>query len=381
MKKIKILLILLMFPIFVNAKEVEKIDYEVTNVFINSSIDFVGSMHVEEAVVVKGSLNKFTREIDYRDVSLPEYKKGKINFSKSSIYNAKAVSLKKASSFKIKEKDIDFSLLEKANEDYKEKKIAKKGDSKIYTKKDNDNGVVVSVYNPNEEGYIVYYFEYYIDQVVVLHEDVAELYYKFIPDNFDDIKNMKLQLVAPGDSSADEFKYYAHGSLLGKVSPISERKDKKGNYLYRGLLANIDNVKKGNGVSIRMTFNKDLVSMGQKLLNKSGEKALEKIIKVEEHKNKKSNNQRKINKIFNMMMNICSVLFMIGTIILSIMFLRKRKDISNIIILAYSILGLILLLLDVIFVKNNLIIYILLGIIIIFVIFMSILKKTIEKNT
>ena len=47
MKKIKILLILLMFPIFVNAKEVEKIDYEVTNVFINSSIDFVGSMHVE----------------------------------------------------------------------------------------------------------------------------------------------------------------------------------------------------------------------------------------------------------------------------------------------------------------------------------------------
>ena len=72
---------------------------------------------------------------------------------------------------------------------------------------------------------------------------------------------------------------------------------------------------------------------------------------------------------------------MIGTIILSIMFLRKRKDISNIIILAYSILGLILLLLDVIFVKNNLIIYILLGIIIFFVIFMSILKKTIEKNT
>ena len=101
MKKVKILLLLLLLPMFVNAKEVEKIDYEVTNVFINSSIDFIGSMHVEEAIVVKGSLNKFTREIDYRDVSLPEYKKGEINFSKSSIYNAKALSFKRASSFKI----------------------------------------------------------------------------------------------------------------------------------------------------------------------------------------------------------------------------------------------------------------------------------------
>lgn len=379
MKKVKILLLLLLLPMFVNAKEVEKIDYEVTNVFINSSIDFIGSMHVEEAIVVKGSLNKFTREIDYRDVSLPEYKKGEINFSKSSIYNAKGLSFKRASSFKIKEEDIDFSLLEKAKEDYKEKKIAKKGDTKIYTKKDNDNGSVISVYNPNEEGYVVYYLEYYIDQVVVLHEDVAEIYYKFIPTSFDDIKNMKIQLTAPGDTKEEEFKCYAHGSLLGTISPVSERKDKKGNYLYRGLYANIKDIKQGSAVSIRMTFNKNLVSMGDKVLNKSGEEALDNIIKIEEHKSKKSNNQRKINKLFNQVMNISSIIFIIGIMLISLWFYKRKRQITkkdNIIILAYSILGLIILLLDIVFVKNLIIIGIILVFLVLFVIFTSILKKT-----
>ena len=68
-----IIVLLILLPILVNAKEVEKVNYEVTNVYVNTSIDIVGSLHVEEVFIVKGSLNKFTREIVIKDSSLEKY--------------------------------------------------------------------------------------------------------------------------------------------------------------------------------------------------------------------------------------------------------------------------------------------------------------------
>ena len=77
MKKIKyIVLLILFFPFITNASSIpqDKIDYEVTNVYMNSSIDILGSMHIKEAIVVKGSLNKYSFDILYKDSSLEKWK-------------------------------------------------------------------------------------------------------------------------------------------------------------------------------------------------------------------------------------------------------------------------------------------------------------------
>ena len=118
MKKV-ILVLLLMVPIFVHAKEVDKVNYEVSNMYVNTTIDVLGSLHVEELIITKGSLNKYTREIVVRDSSLEKYKEGDINLEKSSFYNARGLTIKSVSSFKVNEKDIGFKLFDTMKETYK----------------------------------------------------------------------------------------------------------------------------------------------------------------------------------------------------------------------------------------------------------------------
>lgn len=323
-KKLFLLLILVLFPLGVNAERVNNVNYDIEDMYINANVDILGSIHVEEAIVVKGSLNGFERIINFKNPILEDYEKGKIDFSNSAIYNARAVVLANVSSFKIEKDAIGWDILSGLKTSYKETESANPGETGIYTNEKNENGIKLRVYNPNSSGYVVYYFEYYIDQAVVLHNDVAELYWQFIPTDFDYVKNAHIQVVIPGSCSSDTFRFWAHGPLNGNIRAILGETKDDGTELYRGVLADVEDIN-GTGTDIRITFDKNFMSMAKEILNESGQDALEEIIKVETVRADSANQTRKLSKIILYGIYILSGLYFIGLIILWI-YMYKKYD-------------------------------------------------------
>lgn len=321
-KKIIILFLLLIMPLYVHAVEV---DYDVKEVYISADVDYIGSMHVKEAIVVKGSLNGFERVINYKNSILGSWHEGDtVNFEHSAIYNARGGSVGKVKSFKINKEDIGWNILSSEVNDLELVESAYKGDSGKYTKVKTDNGYKIRVYNPNSSGYIVYLFDYYVDQLVVLHNDVAELYWQFIPTDFDDIGEAHIQVTVPGSSTNDTFRMWAHGPLTGSIAGILGDNSTEETKTYRGVLANVTNVSKGMGTDIRMTFDKSIVNMGKEVLNTSGVDALDKIIEVEEKRANAANRERTISNVKLYGLMIISGAYIIGLIILWIHVYRKH---------------------------------------------------------
>ena len=329
MKKFLVILITaIMFPIGVIAAN--DVDYDIKDVYINSSIDIMGSMHIKEAIVIEGSLNGFERVINYKNSSLKDWEKGNIDFSNSSIYNARGVSLSQVFSLNINKDDIDWSIFDLDYTEYSEVDSATSGDSEVYTSKETEDGLDVKVYNPNESGYVVYLFDYYIDQAVVLHNDVAEIYWTFIPQDFDPVENVHIQFTIPGTCTDETFRFWAHGSLNGNIAGISDSKDDDGNNLYKGVLVTVSNVESGSGVDIRMTFDKSLMSFASNFLNDSGVDALDEIIKVETERANNANSQRRMIKIVYYGIYGISIAYLIGIIILWIYLYRKYDREHNV---------------------------------------------------
>ena len=326
MKKILSFLLILLMPLIVNAAAVSDVDYVIEDVYINADVDILGSVHVTEGIVVKGSLNGFERVINFRNPKLKSYEPGNIDFSNSSIYNARNISLSKVSAFKIEKDKIGFNMFTPFLEKFSENNNAIKGDTGVYTKVVQEDGLKIRVYNPNSSGYMVYYFDYYLDQAVVLHNDVAELYWQFIPLDFDYIKKAYIQVVLPGDSSDEVLRVWAHGPLTGNVSMI---KSDINDGLYRGLYAEVDDVA-GTGVDVRLTFDKRLMSAAETILDKSEMDALDKIIEVETGRAEDANKKRALARTIMYILYTFSGLYLLGLVILWIYMYRKYDKEYNV---------------------------------------------------
>lgn len=326
MKNIKIILILILgflMPLNIYASEVTP-DYEVKEAFVDAEIDIVGSLHVKEAIVVKGSLNGFKRIIDYRNSNLKDWEVGNIDFANSSFYNARGVSFKKASAKKIEPEEIGWSLLDGKFDEFKSETYANKGDEKVYVESDTSDGKDISIYNVNSDGYVVFFYEYYINQAVVLHNDVAEIYFNFFKLDADDVENVHVQLLTPGSSKEDVFNFWAHGALNGNISSIKDESTETEEVKLRGALAELEQYNKGDPVEIRMTFNKNLISPSvYSILNHSEQDALDSIVEVENKRIEDANRKRTLIKVIYYGTIAIAICYISGLIILWIYIYRK----------------------------------------------------------
>ncbi len=299
------------------------VDYDVVASYIDASIDASGSLHIKEAYITKGSLNGFRRKIEYKNENLTDdWEEGNVDLSGSSFYNARGVSLSRVSSKEITKSDIGWSVLDNDYTWFTSDTYASIGSAGVYTEESLSNGIEVSIYNPASSGYMVYYFEYYIDQAIVLHNDIAEIYYTFFKLD-DDVGSVNIQLTLPGTSSSQNYRVWAHGSLNGNITPISDSKDDDGNYLYRGALASLEDYEAGDSVEIRMTFDKELAGVFSQFLNNSQMDALESIEEIEGERSDEANRNRAFIKIMYYGSIVIGSIYLIGLILLWIYIYRK----------------------------------------------------------
>lgn len=276
----KILFLIFSFLIFskVNATSV---NYNITNFFIDATILENGNMEMKELIVLDGTFHGYVRELEYKNPKLNSYTPGEINFSNSAIYNAKGISNVKVSTRNVTNEEVTYETFQKVftplirslND-----KTAKDGNFLFH----NDEDILsYKMYQSADDETIAFFISYTVEDVIVMHEDVAELYWNFIGTNFTDkISNLQIQVHLPKIDLSESFHFWAHGDITGEID----------SYDRKTILASMKSLDKNTVVDIRTTFDKNFITSNT--LRHSNEIALEEILKIEEKRAEDANKQR-----------------------------------------------------------------------------------------
>lgn len=290
MKKV-ICFIISLFIFSINLYAVSNVNYKIDDYIVDSRIDISGNMVVREVIKVKGSFNGYIRDLKYKNSNNKVFDKSIDSFYGSSIYDASNIEVRKVGTINY-DKELDFNVFDQSVNEFtmNDSCTVNKG---CYEKSDITDGVSLKMYNETNNSSTYFYIEYLLGNVVVMHEDIAEVYFNFVGDMFDDdINKYKLRMVLP-DKTKELVRVWAHGPLNGNVSPI---KDENG-YYYGGYLE-INDLYSNTPVDMRLTFDKNLILVDHPYLKKSEVLALDKILEVENLRADKANKEREETKFF-----------------------------------------------------------------------------------
>lgn len=260
MKKIFLsILLFLIFPMISSATS-----YDITNFIVNSNILENGDLEVNELLVLDGNFNGYERDILYENSNLSGD-----DFANNTLYNASDIT-----NIEVKAKYVNAVSYATFNEpdfsSFTKVYNASNGEDSKYVLSNLTGGYRIRMYYPANNQKVAFYIHYIVKNAVVLHEDVAELYWTFVPSGFEDkIKNIAIKVNLPNKDNSNLFRAWAHGNLSGNIS------------LEDGYIeASIDEVIPGESVDIRTTFNKEILTDTTNI-KRSNEVALDKIIEVE----------------------------------------------------------------------------------------------------
>ena len=194
---------------------------------------------------------------------------------------------------------------------FDEVSYANNGDAKKYTNTYYMGEDYLKIYNPSDLDE-VFYIEYTVTDVVVVHEDIAELAWNTLGDGYrENIGDYEVKVVLP-DSDSD-YRVWLHGPLNGEINRTNN-KEALGTFNFLGAY---------NPVSVRLIFNKDLVPNATKV---SGLTAKDEIIDYQTELSDEANKEREKIQRQNMILIISSSVWALIAISLAVgVYLREKK--------------------------------------------------------
>ena len=273
--------ILSFFILPVVAFAVENVNYKVSNYYIKANIQTNGDLKVKELIVLDGSFNGYEKRIDYSNDKLSSY--NGVDFEHSTIYNPKGVEDVKISGKYLS--NVSYNTIDDADfEEFTLSNYAYKGDKHKYVLTEGTGSKTYRMYYESRAQKVGFLIEYTLKDFVVIHNDVAELYYQIITgdkDYNDDYNNVEVRVYLPGQDDSDYFRVWAHGPLTGDVSKESS------SYLK----ATVEKLEKDEDFDIRLTFDKSLILFPYDLEHTNVD-GFNEILKVEENRAEEANNLR-----------------------------------------------------------------------------------------
>lgn len=240
---------------------VEAADYDITDFAVRAYIQDNGDLLVKEIIILDGSFNGYERDLDFKPVLSDRYESS--NFYQGSGIDDLTIKGKYVSKYS------DDLFLDEDYNTFVEVSNASNGDKAKYVKSSLSSGYRMRMYYKASKQKVAFYIKYTISNLVVKHNDVAELYYPFIGDAFEDkIKNVDIKVYLPDNDESSFHRVWAHGSLAGEVEKINNE----------GLHAYASNINQGEVLDVRMTFDAKLVPYCSK---KSNQVYFDKIIDIE----------------------------------------------------------------------------------------------------
>jgi len=299
MKKIILFFILLLVPIVVHADTTD-------TYYIEATIKENGDMDVKELKVLAGDYNGLYTNLRYANYGLQTFTGVLDDFEGSSIYNAS--SLENVKVYDLSQDDLSFTNILDRSSAFTLVTSANVGDYGVYTNESTSNGTNLTVYLPSSY-YKASLVTYTLKDVVVVHNDVAEIAWDFLGDSYeDDITSLIITIKLPGNS--EELRVFSHGPLNGYNEIVNDAEVK----------ATWDNLSAYEAVDVRVVFDKALVPDATKESNIDG---LANILSVEKKRANIANEERaKIKKTYT----ILSILFgtyIAGAILMAILYYFK----------------------------------------------------------
>ena len=136
-------------------------------------------------------------------------------------------------------------------------------------------------YNANHEK-VAFRLTYTLKDVIVAHNDVAELYWTFIGDEYDDpINDLQIKVNLPNIDNSDNFRAWAHGDLAGEISLQDNE----------SILATINSLDPYSSIDIRSTFDLSLIDF-EFINKKTNKNALDDILLEETQRAEIANQER-----------------------------------------------------------------------------------------
>lgn len=286
MRKILWGMLLILFPLCVEASS---INYDITNFLIDATIESNGDLSVQELIVLDGNFNGYVRELQYKNTKLDNYEPGNINYANSAIYNAEGIKNVILKTRNVTKEEINFDTF---NKDFKTltKVVSEKNASNgnyIYRKDNNIHSY--KMYQSADDESIAFLISYTIDKAVVIHNDIAELYWTFIGNGFtDQINNLQIKVHTPFNSSENIY-FWFHGDLTGESNQIDNQT----------ILAQMKSLDQKSVIDARIVFPKELITSPERLRNSESD-AFQDIWKIEEELIESANRKRELmRKVVN----------------------------------------------------------------------------------
>ena len=279
MKKLLWLLLLLSLPIIVEAR----VSYDLTNFLVDATILDNGDLQVKELIVLDGNFNGYWINIPYRNPVL-EYHTP-INFAADAIYNGSGISNVKLFAKKIDE-EISFDTFDEEFVTLTRSYYEEDAQNGNYVESSNQNGKSYKMYYKAENEKVAFLIEYTLEDMVVLHEDVAELYFAILSEDFEDsIEDLQIRVNLPKEDSSNNFRIWTHGDLTANIDFLNRS----------SFLTTVKKTYANTAIDVRTTFDASL--MNRSLVRKTTEeKALDQIIAVEEERAQAANQARETAK-------------------------------------------------------------------------------------
>lgn len=257
MKKI-IISLLLLIPFMVKA--------DINKMYIDSEVDIAGNLIVKEIIEVD-STDEFILSIPYKSQNSKVYKENNIVKDDSIIYDAENIQINKIGTI-----DTEYDINDLYKDDFS-KNVTEYKDYKT-----NDTKTNIEITFEETKKNKIYYLEYLVLCTSVKHNDSAELYYSYIRNSNQNIKEAVIITRLPENSSL--FEVYAHGN-----NKINVSKDDKDSIV----LTKINNLKRGSSYNIRILYDKDIFKIAINDSKKSNINAVNLIKDIENSKLNKSN--------------------------------------------------------------------------------------------
>lgn len=282
----KILLMIITFILFIRVDALN-----INKMYVDSEIDISGNLLVKEIIEIDNLDEDFDYKLYFKDMNLTLNDKNYYDGVNISIENIGLLS-----------EDYDLNLINK--DDFK-KYI--KDSSDIETIR-NDNNYSIKIKKNDKKTYI--YIDYMVLSLSVIHNDVAEFYYKYLNNLEYDIDELKIIFKLPFSSS--EFDVYAHSKIKANITMDNE------NYL---VIIQKKDYKKGNDLDLRVLYDKDLY---QVIYNKNKKTDIDALDMIKNIENDRLNNTR-VNNILPYVFIAIIVILIVVIVIFAIKFRKYKK--------------------------------------------------------
>lgn len=262
MKKIRIILLsIFIFVLFLftnRAYASNESEYSKKLLYQDATINADGSVNVKEVMWLNGDYNGGKRRIEFNDSYKYAFTGIYSNFSgDTDIYNATKISNIKV--YDISQKN--FNSIEDINNienEFQKVETASNGKYGVYSIVETNSAVNITIYCPSKREKVLY-IEYTIEDAIVVHNDVAELYWCFLENNdYEIIYDYKLIVHLPQEDN--NVMVWSHGPETGYCN-IED---------YKTLTLEDTNINPYKYETIRIMFDKTLVPNATKLSNVNG---------------------------------------------------------------------------------------------------------------